>query len=96
MKISSQPTGLPGQPVLAGDLPFRPVLDADGEGTDQGAVPAEDRPPVNVVRASFGLMVVIGTGLAVLGLLYLVVWWRKRRLPAAFTSPMPATASTEA
>jgi cytochrome d ubiquinol oxidase subunit I len=55
--------------------------DATVQGLD--AVPAEDRPPVNVVRASFGLMVAIGTGLAVLGVLYLGVWWRKRRLPAS-------------
>jgi cytochrome d ubiquinol oxidase subunit I len=45
------------------------------------AVRPEDRPPVNVVRYSFQAMVAIGTGLAALGLVYLAVWWRKRRLP---------------
>jgi cytochrome d ubiquinol oxidase subunit I len=44
-------------------------------------VPPEDRPPVNVVRFSFQTMVAIGTGLAALGVVYLAVWWRKRRLP---------------
>ncbi len=45
------------------------------------AVPSRDRPPVGVVRNSFQLMVGIGTALAALGLGYLVVWWRRRRLP---------------
>jgi cytochrome d ubiquinol oxidase subunit I len=45
------------------------------------AVPPADRPPVNVVRLSFQTMVAIGTALAALGLFYLAVWWRRRRLP---------------
>jgi cytochrome bd ubiquinol oxidase subunit I len=45
------------------------------------AVPERDRPPVNVVHFSFQTMVAIGTALAVLGAVYLVVWWRRRRLP---------------
>jgi cytochrome bd ubiquinol oxidase subunit I len=49
------------------------------EGLD--AVPEEDRPPVNVVRFSFQTMVAIGTFLAALGVFYLFVWWRRRRLP---------------
>jgi cytochrome d ubiquinol oxidase subunit I len=53
--------------------------DATVEGLE--AVPAADRPPVNVVRFSFQTMVAIGTGLALLGVLYLVVWRRKGRLP---------------
>jgi cytochrome bd ubiquinol oxidase subunit I len=55
----------------------------DPDATVQGleAVPPQDRPPVNVVRFSFQSMVAIGTGLAALSVLYLVVWWRKRRLP---------------
>jgi len=53
------------------------------DGTVQGldTVPPGDRPPVNVVRYAFHTMVAIGTGLALLGTLFLVVWWRKRRLP---------------
>jgi cytochrome d ubiquinol oxidase subunit I len=45
------------------------------------AVPANDRPPVNVVRIAFQTMVGIGTLLALLGVLYVVVWIRKKRLP---------------
>jgi len=44
-------------------------------------VPEEDRPPVNVVRFAFQTMVGIGTGLALLGVLYVGTWWRHRRLP---------------
>ncbi len=49
------------------------------EGLD--AVPAGDRPPVNVVRVSFQMMVGIGTLLAALGALVLYVRVRRRRLP---------------
>jgi cytochrome d ubiquinol oxidase subunit I len=45
------------------------------------AVPARDRPPVNVVRVAFQLMVGIGTALAALGVLLLWVRVRWRRLP---------------
>jgi cytochrome bd ubiquinol oxidase subunit I len=55
----------------------------DPEARVQGleAVPPDDRPPVNVVRASFQTMVAIGTGLALLGAIYLLAWWRTGRLP---------------
>jgi cytochrome d ubiquinol oxidase subunit I len=45
------------------------------------AVPANDRPPVNVVRFAFQTMVGIGTLLALLGVVYLAVRIRRRRLP---------------
>jgi cytochrome d ubiquinol oxidase subunit I len=45
------------------------------------AVPADRRPPVNVVRVAFQLMVGIGTLLALLGMVFLVVRVRRRRLP---------------
>jgi cytochrome d ubiquinol oxidase subunit I len=45
------------------------------------AVPADDRPPVNVVRFAFQAMVGIGTALAALGVLYVATWWRRGRLP---------------
>ncbi|HEY6758405.1 MAG TPA: cytochrome ubiquinol oxidase subunit I [Baekduia sp.] len=45
------------------------------------AVAPEDRPPVNVVRYAFQTMVGIGTLLALLGVFYLVVRVRFRRLP---------------
>jgi cytochrome d ubiquinol oxidase subunit I len=44
-------------------------------------VPASQRPPVNVVRVAFQTMVGIGTLLALLGVAYLVVRIRRKRLP---------------
>jgi cytochrome bd ubiquinol oxidase subunit I len=52
---------------------------AEVKGLD--TVPVGDRPPVNVVRFAFQTMVGIGTALALLSVVYLVVWLRKRRLP---------------
>jgi cytochrome bd ubiquinol oxidase subunit I len=46
-------------------------------------VPAAQRPPINVVRFAFQTMVGIGTLLALLGLIYLVVRIRRRRLPVS-------------
>jgi cytochrome d ubiquinol oxidase subunit I len=54
-------------------------LNARVEGLD--AVPAADRPPVNIVRICFQAMVAAGFLLAALGAWFLVVWVRKRRLP---------------
>jgi cytochrome d ubiquinol oxidase subunit I len=55
----------------------------DPNATVQGldTVPPEDRPPVNWIRFSFQTMVLIGSGLALLGLLYIFVRVRRRRLP---------------
>jgi cytochrome bd ubiquinol oxidase subunit I len=55
----------------------------DPTATVQGldVVPAKDRPPVNVVKNAFQIMVGIGTALALLGVLYVLTWWRRRRLP---------------
>jgi cytochrome d ubiquinol oxidase subunit I len=55
----------------------------DPNGTVQGlaTVPPEDRPPVNIVRYAFNTMVGIGTALALLGAVFVLTWWRKRRLP---------------
>jgi cytochrome bd ubiquinol oxidase subunit I len=44
-------------------------------------VPARDRPPTNVVRFAFQTMVGIGTGLALLGVVFIFVRIRRRRLP---------------
>ena len=54
-------------------------LNATVEGL--AAVPPDERPPVNVVRIAFQTMVGIGTLLALLGLVYLVAWIRRKRLP---------------
>ena len=45
------------------------------------SVPKADQPPVNVVRVAFQTMVAIGMALALLALVVLVSWWRRRRLP---------------
>jgi cytochrome d ubiquinol oxidase subunit I len=45
------------------------------------AVPAADRPPVNLVRFAFQTMVGIGTLMALLGVTFLFVRVRRRRLP---------------
>jgi cytochrome bd ubiquinol oxidase subunit I len=54
-------------------------FNATVQGLDK--VPPEDRAPVNVVRVAFQTMVGIGTLLALLGLLFLFVRWRRGRLP---------------
>jgi cytochrome d ubiquinol oxidase subunit I len=51
--------------------------DATIRGLD--AVAPQDRPPVNVVRVAFQTMVGIGTLLAALSALHLVIWFRRRR-----------------
>jgi cytochrome d ubiquinol oxidase subunit I len=45
------------------------------------AVAPRDRPPVNVVRIAFQTMVGIGTLMALLGVFFLFVRWRRGRLP---------------
>jgi cytochrome bd ubiquinol oxidase subunit I len=45
------------------------------------SVPPDGRPPINVVRFAFQTMVGIGTLLAILAVVYLVVRVRRRRLP---------------
>ena len=53
--------------------------DATVQGLD--VVPPADRPPVNVVRYAFQTMVGIGTGLALLSVVYLATRIRRKRLP---------------
>ena len=45
------------------------------------AVPAADRPPVNVVRIAFQLMVAIGTAMLGLGLWMLIAWRKRKTVP---------------
>jgi cytochrome bd ubiquinol oxidase subunit I len=45
------------------------------------AVPVSQRPPVNIERVSFQLMVMIGTALAALGAFFLFERYRRKRLP---------------
>jgi len=70
-----------GIPVPKG-LSLLAFHDPDAEVQGLDAVPAADRPPVNVVRIAFQLMVSIGTFLAALGAWYLFVRTRRRRTPA--------------
>jgi len=65
-------------PALLSILAFH---DPNAEVKGLEIVPADDRPPVDVVKTSFRLMVFIGTALAALGALFLFTWWRRRRLP---------------
>ena len=51
------------------------------EGLEE--VPADERPPVNVVRVAFQTMVGIGFLLTGIAAVYLFVWLRRRRLPAS-------------
>jgi cytochrome d ubiquinol oxidase subunit I len=67
-----------GIPKLLSLLAFH-SFDAKVTGLD--SVPAADRPPVNITRISFQLMVGIGTGLAVLGMWFLFMRYRRKRLP---------------
>jgi cytochrome d ubiquinol oxidase subunit I len=55
--------------------------DPDAEVIGLRDVPADERPPVNVVRWSFQIMVALGTALAGLSALLAVLWWRRRDVP---------------
>jgi cytochrome d ubiquinol oxidase subunit I len=52
---------------------------AEVRGLD--AVAPQDRPPINVTRYAFQTMAGIGTLLAAVSAVFLVTWWRRRRLP---------------
>ena len=62
-------------------LSFLAYHDPNARVQGLDAVPPDRRPPVNVVRVAFQLMVGIGTLLALLGVVYLAVRVRRRRLP---------------
>jgi cytochrome d ubiquinol oxidase subunit I len=49
--------------------------------TGLASVPPADRPPVNVVRTAFQLMVAIGTAMLGLGLWMLFAWRKRRSVP---------------
>jgi cytochrome d ubiquinol oxidase subunit I len=55
--------------------------DPNASVTGLDSVPADDRPPVNIVHYAFQTMVGIGTGLALLGAVFFVTWLRRHRLP---------------
>lgn len=55
--------------------------DPDGVVPGLEEVPADERPPVNVVHLAYNAMVLIGSALLVLAAWFGLVWWRRRRLP---------------
>ena len=57
--------------------------DPNATVTGLDSVPADDRPPVDVVKLSFRTMVAIGSALAALGAWFLWTWWRHGRLPSS-------------
>ena len=65
-----------GLSLLAYDDPNSTVRGLD-------SVPAADRPPVNVVRTSFQIMVAIGFAFLVLGAWLAFAWKRRRALPTS-------------
>jgi cytochrome d ubiquinol oxidase subunit I len=70
-----------GIPVPKG-LSLLAFHDPDAEVQGLDAVAAQDRPPVNVVRIAFQLMVAIGTFLAALSAWYLYARTRRKRVPS--------------
>lgn len=85
-----------GLSILAQNDPDATVL-----GLEE--VPEQDRPPVNIVRWSFQVMVGIGTALIGLAAWFAIVWWRRRDLPespwfyrAAAVSGVAAVIAVEA
>jgi cytochrome bd ubiquinol oxidase subunit I len=62
-------------------LSFLAYRDPNATVSGLDSVAPADRPPVNVVRFAFQTMVGSGTMLALLGVVYLFLWIRRRRLP---------------
>ena len=63
-------------------LSFLAHHDPDAEVQGLDAVPADERPPVNVVRITFQAMVAIGSLLALIGVFHLYRLARRRGLPS--------------
>ena len=64
-------------------LSFLAFHNVNATVTGLNSFPANDQPPVNVVRIAFQLMVGIGTLLALLSLGFLFVRWRRGNLPTS-------------
>ena len=75
------PFSVPGGPEIPKLLSLLAFHDPNATVEGLDSVPADDRPPVGIVRASFLTMVSIGTLLAAIAAWYLAVRVRKRRLP---------------
>lgn len=68
-----------GIPHLLSLLSFH-SWNAKVKGLD--TVPFVDRPPINITRVSFQLMVGIGSLLAIAGVVFVIFRWRSQKLPA--------------
>jgi cytochrome d ubiquinol oxidase subunit I len=55
--------------------------DPDGVVRGLEEVPADERPPVNMVHLAYNAMVGVGVALLGLAAWFGLVWWRRRRLP---------------
>lgn len=66
---------------IPGGLSFLAFRDPDARVVGLEEAPKNDRPPVNVVRFSFQIMVGIGFGLLGIAAWFGVVSWRRKRLP---------------
>lgn len=66
---------------IPGLLSFIAQNSFDAEVVGLSSVPADERPPVNIVRFSFQTMVAIGSALALFSLLLGWRWWRRREVP---------------
>jgi cytochrome d ubiquinol oxidase subunit I len=77
------PFSLPGGIEIPDLLSLLAFHDPNATVTGLDSVPPDDRPPTDVVKLSFRLMVFIGTALAALGAWFLYVWWRRGRLPSS-------------
>jgi cytochrome d ubiquinol oxidase subunit I len=74
-----------GQMRYAVEIPYGLSLlahwDASAEITGLNEVPADERPPVNIVHWAFQIMVAIGLALVALSASGAWAWWRRRDLP---------------
>jgi cytochrome d ubiquinol oxidase subunit I len=76
-----------GAPLHAGPFSIPKGLsilafhDPNAVVTGLDSVPADERPPVTVVRYAFEAMVAIGTAMVGLGLWLLIAWRRRRAMP---------------
>jgi cytochrome bd ubiquinol oxidase subunit I len=75
------PFSLPGGIEIPKLLSLLAFHDPNATVTGLDSVPEDDRPPTDIVKLSFRLMVFIGSGLAALGAWFAWLWWRRGRLP---------------
>ncbi len=72
---------LHGAVLIPNGLSLLTRLDPNADIAGLDAVPADQRPPVNIVHLAFDSMVGIGFALLVLGAWLAWTWWRRRDMP---------------